>query len=213
MLCSAIVKSTARRADATFCISVEVTNGQERELNEFIILDELFGELDVEQGGDVSDKLCELDRCADVTAAFMSACASFAYTQSSLRGLYRKLVQKGFSRESSADAIEIVRCRGFVDEEGIALRRVELMLSKLWGRGRIIQKLREEGFPDTALAEASAMLENVDFCENCAKVIEKKYASLPTERREREKMYASLLRFGYSSAEIKAAVSLVSDNE
>ncbi len=213
MLCSATVKRITRRSDTTFCISVEVTNGQERELNEFIILDELFGELDIEQGEDVSDKLCKIDRCSDVTAAFMSACASFAYTQASLRGLYRKLIGKGFSKESSADAIELVRCRGFVDEADIARRRAEIMLSKLWGRGRIIQKLREEGYPNTALAEASAMLENVDFCENCAKVIEKKYAAVPTDRREREKMYASLLRLGYSSADIKDALALVSDIE
>lgn len=210
---SASVKSIIRRADTTFCVSVEVSNESGCECVEFVILDELLDGLGLDMGAIGEDELYELDRAADVTAAYMSACASFAYTQGSLKSLYRKLIQKGFSKESSSMAIDIVESRGFVDEDEIAARRAEIMLSKLWGRSRILKKLREEGFSDVVIKGALESIENTDFAENCAKVIEKKYSQVPMERRERDKMYASLARMGYSPSEIKKALSLIENKE
>jgi regulatory protein len=209
---SASVKSIIRRTDTTFCVSVEVSNESGCECVDFVILEELFDGSALDMGAIGEDELYELDRAADVTAAYMSACASFAYTQGSLKSLYRNLIQKGFSKESSSMAIDIVESRGFVDEDEIAARRAEIMLSKLWGKNRILQKLREEGFSDVVIKGALESIENADFAENCAKVIEKRYSQIPTERREREKMYASLVRMGFSSSEIKKAMSLI-ENE
>lgn len=202
-----------RRADTTVCVSVEVSNESGCECVEFVILDELLDDIGLQMGAIDEDALYELDRAADVTAAYMSACASFAYTQGSLKSLYRKLIQKGFSKESSSMAIDIVESRGFVDEDEIAARRAEIMLSKLWGRSRILKKLREEGFSDVVIRGAFESIENTDFAENCAKVIEKKYSQVPMERRERDKMYASLARMGYSSSEIKKALSIIENQE
>ena len=209
----ASVKGMIRRADTTFCVSVEVSNESGCECVEFVILDELLDEIGLQMGAIDEDALYEIDRAADVTAAYMSACASFAYTQCSLKSLYRKLIQKGFSKESSSMAIDIVESRGFVDEDEIAARRAEIMLSKLWGRSRILKKLREEGFSDVVIRGAFESIENTDFAENCAKVIEKKYSQVPMERRERDKMYASLARMGYSTSEIKKALSLIENKE
>ncbi len=198
--------SISRRADATVLVAAELRYGDECEPAEFVILDELFSSLDVCAGETDGEILCMLERYAEVTSAYMSACASFAYAPSSLRALYIKLVGKGFSREASADAVNIVRARGFVDEEAIAHRRAELMLKKLWGRGRILRKLRDEGFPDDAVLGVASKLEDVDFADKCASLIRKKYSCLPNDRRERDRMCASLSRFGYSSAEIKKAM-------
>ena len=209
----ASVKGMIRRADTTVCVSVEVSNESGCECVEFVILDELLDDIGLQMGAIDEDALYELDRAADVTAAYMSACASFAYTQGSLKSLYRKLIQKGFSKESSSMAIDIVESRGFVDEDEIAARRAEIMLSKLWGRSRILKKLREEGFSDVVIRGAFESIENTDFAENCAKVIEKKYSQVPMERRERDKMYASLARMGYSPSEIKKALSLIENKE
>ncbi len=213
MSTGAIVKSITRRGDTSFLISVEVTSNCGRETVEFAILDELYESLDLSYGDDVSDILPTLDAHSETTAAYMSACASFAYVPSSVKALYRKLIRKGFSKESSAQAIEIVYSRGFVDEGAIARRRAELMVSKLWGRSRIVRKLREEDFPDTIIKRVLSSLDEVDFAENCARVIEKKYSSLPRERKEREKMYASLIRLGYSTADIKEAILRLSFDE
>ncbi len=213
MCIGAYIKSLSRRADTTVCVSIEVSNGSESEQAELLILDELAARLELEIGNIGDEELYELDRLADITAAYMSACSSLAYTQSSLKALYRKLIMKGFSKESSAEAVEIIRLHGFCDEQDIALRRSELMISKLWGRSRIIQKLREEGFPDNVISFVAESLEDVDFCENCLRVIEKKYGTVPDERREREKMYASLMRLGYSSGDIREAVHRMTENQ
>jgi SOS response regulatory protein OraA/RecX len=133
--------------------------------------------------------------------------------QSSLKALYRKLIVKGFSKEAGREAIEIVRLRGFVDEEDIALRRAELMVGKLWGRTRILKKLFEEGFPGKVIEHVSESLEDIDFAENCARAIEKKYSFIPKERQERDKMYAALIRLGYSSSDIKRAMANIHVNE
>lgn len=209
----ASVKGFSRRADTTVCVSVEVSNQSGSECVEFVILDELLDGIELDMGAIGEDVLYEFDRAADVTAAYMSACASFAYTQGSLRSLYRKLIQKGFSKESSSMAIDIVESRGFVNEDDIAARRAEIMLSKLWGRSRILKKLREEGFPDGVIKGALEAIEYTDFAGNCAKVIEKKYPQIPEERHEREKMYASLVRMGYSSSDIKKALTLIENQE
>ncbi len=213
MSVSAEIRSLTRRGDASVIISVELSNGQEHESVEFILLDELFLSLDVGVGEIDPEKLSMLDIYSEATAAFFSACSSFAYVPSSLRALYQKLIGKGFSRDASSMAIDIVRDRGFVDEMSIAHRRAELMLKKLWGRQRILRKLREEGFPDHALEYVSSFLEDVDFAERCECVIEKKFDGVPEDRQERDRMYASLSRLGYSLADIKRAIASISEKK
>ena len=213
MIGCATVKGIVRRGDSTYLVSIEVSNGGGSEAVEFILLDELFLSFDIEIGAEVGEMLSEIDFYSQVTAAYSSALASFAYVPSSLKALYRKLIVKGFSNEASREAVELIRERGFVDEEDIAVRRAELMLEKLWGRSRILKKLFEEGFPSEIIGRVSSSLDCVDFAEKCRCVIEKKYAAIPDERKERDKMYASLTRLGYSSADIRAAISQIRENE
>ena len=206
---SAIVKGISLRGDSTYLVSVEVSNGEESEIVEFVLLDELFEPLNIDVGDEIGNGLATLDHYSTVTAAYSSACLSFAYVQSSIKALYRKLIVKGFSKEASREAIDIVESRGFVDEENIAIRRAELMVEKLWGRSRILKKLYEEGFPASVIEGVAYELESVDFAENCRRVIEKKYHFIPDDRKERDKMYASLIRLGYSGADIRAAISKI----
>ena len=197
------------RGDSTYLVSVEVSNGEESEIVEFVLLDELFEPLNIDVGDEIDNELATLDHYSTVTAAYSSACLSFAYVQSPIKALYRKLIVKGFSKEASREAIDIVESRGFVDEENIAIRRAELMVEKLWGRSRILKKLYEEGFPASVIEGVAYELESVDFAVNCRRVIEKKYHFIPDDRKERDKMYASLIRLGYSGADIRAAISKI----
>ncbi|MBP3375733.1 MAG: RecX family transcriptional regulator [Clostridia bacterium] len=120
---------------------------------------------------------------------------------------------KGFSRSASEAAVELCESKGYIDESALATRRAELMVAKPWGRTRIFAKLREEGYSDAAMEAVAEYLDEVDFSEGCEKVIEKKFTCVPKERREREKMYASLSRLGFSSADIKAAISRIKRDE
>lgn len=205
------VRSITRTQDGRVSVGVCVENDFGRERCEFVLLDELFCELGIQKGEIDKALLCEMENFSQVTAAYCSACSSFAYSQSSLRALFRKILQKGFSREVCEAAIHIVRSRGFVDEEQIASRRAELMLDKLWGKSRIIMKLREEGFPDSAIKAAMDGVCEIDFAENCARLILKKYRGLPEERHQKQKMYVALARYGYSGSDIKEAVRVLSE--
>ena len=206
------VRSISRSADGRVCVNVCIPSQNGSELAQFILLEEIFEDLDISKGEAPAELLGDLRFWSSVTAADISACASFADSQSSLRALWLKLVQKkGFDRDVATEAIEILRSRGYVNEGQIAMRRAELCLEKGWGRSRILMQLRSEGFPDFAIELARDFLDKDDHAQRCAALIKKKYGTLPEERPAREKIYASLARMGYSSSDIKAAIKLISE--
>ena len=97
----------------------------------------------------------------------------------------------------------------FVREDEIALRRAQIFVEKRWGRGRIIMKLREEGFGDGSMSLAKDFLDGTDFASVCAEHISKKYGRAPSDEHERKLMYASLARMGFSATDIKRALKLI----
>ena len=203
------------REDGKVLVSLTVGNESGCEDVGFLILGELFEQVseELENGELDGETVAQLDELAGVTAAFSSACSSLAFAQGSARALFRKLIAKGFSKAASEAAVELAVERGYIDESAVARRRAEIMVSKLWGRSRIILKLREEGFSDSAMKDVCLYLEDVDFVDGCARAIRKKYSPILTERRERDKMYASLIRLGYSSSDIKEALRHLNDKE
>lgn len=204
-----ILREIRRRDDGTVCLEIEVGNESGSERIELIILEELLDGVELIRGDIAADTLNALDEMADITAAYRSALSSLGFVQSSHKALYRKLLMKGHSRDAAERAIELVREKRYIDESCLALRRAELMVEKHKGKSRIISKLYEEGFCEDALEDVKAYLSEIDFSEACAEMIRKKYGEVPCDRREREKMYASLMRAGFSSSEIKEAVNIL----
>ena len=208
------IRSISRSSDGRVSVKIRIPSESGGEMAEFILLEELFVDLGIEKGEAPAEMLGDIRFWSSVTAAYISACASFACSQSSLRALWLKLVQKkGFDRDVATEAIEILRSRGYVNEGQIALRRAELCLDKGWGRSRILMQLRSDGFPDFAIELAREFLEESDQAQRCAALIKKKYGELPTDRHAREKIYASLARMGYSSADIRQAVRSLSEED
>ena len=190
-------------------ISVSVRGVAGSEEHKFLLLSRLADKLSLSIGEIDGETLSLIEYYADVTRAFSSACASLDYTEGSLRSFERKLINKGFSRDVTADAVALLAETGFVNEAEIAQGRARVFVRKHWGRMRIFAKLREEGFADNSLDGVREYLSEIDFEELCAEHIEKKYGEIPTDRRELEKMYAALSRYGYSSGEIRAAVAIL----
>ena len=56
----------------------------------------------------------------------------------------------------------------------------------------------------------SKNLNDVNFAENCAYIIENKYNPVPREAGELAKMMGALMRYGYTIGDIKEEVALVS---
>ena len=192
-------------------LKILVENQSGSESLEFILLGEFVEELELSIGDIDGDTMSEIERLSLSSEAFFSACASLSFNEGSRKALERKLLAKGFSRDAARDAIRIVDKRGLIDESELALSRMRVFLAKRWGKGRIMAKLYDEGFEGSAIGVVNDALEEIDFPLACAEVIERKYGEIPDERREREKIYASLSRLGYSSAEIRAAVRMLSE--
>lgn len=194
-----------RRSDATVVVDVTVCGGGQSEKLTFAFLSELYDAAELCPGEISADVLCDIEFWANVTDAFNSACRSIAFAPSSYRALSAKLLAKGFAKSIAEQAIELIKRRGYVKEGEIAQRRAEILLSKLWGQTRIINKLYEEGFRDDALEEVYLFLEGVDMAEQCAALIEKRYGDVPEDKSKRDKLAAALYRYGYSPSEIRTA--------
>lgn len=203
------LKAIAPFGSEKVTLRVLVSNSSGSEEIEFVLMREHSEMLGLKIGEISEEMLPELEYYGEVARAYSSACSSFAYTNSSVSMLMKKLMQKGFPKDVCEDALACVKKRGFVDEEAIAVRRAQIFVEKHWGRSRIIMKLREEGFGEKAMSAALLELENVDFEASCASLIRKKYGRVPDDSHERELMYASLMRMGYSSSEIKKALKLL----
>ncbi len=151
------------------------------------------------------DGLCE---CDEIAHALHRAYGIISYGACSYRRLERKLFEKGVQHEIAKKAVEIVREKGYIDENYLALRACELCQKKFWGKSRILRKLRDDGYCDEAIEGALSHLDTVDFAEQCASLIEKRYLPLPSDRYEQQKIFASISRYGYSGSEIKEALKL-----
>ena len=132
------------------------------------------------------------------------------FSASSRRALYKKLVSKGFDPEYSRIALDRLSDNGLLCEADSAIREAEKCASKLWGEERIRAALFEKGYSDESISTAFFALEDsgVDFDENCLSLIKKKYSSLPTDKKELQKIISSLMRYGYSLSQIKRAIAL-----
>lgn len=205
------IVSLVANDSGTVKVRMLVENEAGSENVEFSLLCELARELELSIGDIDGDTASEIERCSEITRAYVSAYSSIAFADSSCRALEWKLVQKGFARDIAEDAVGIVLSRGLIDENNTVESRVRVFLRKKWGRMRIIAKLREEGFGDGALKHAVSVMQNVDFVELCAELIEKKYGEIPSDRRELEKIYAFLARYGYSSSEVRSAIKIICD--
>ena len=77
-------------------------------------------------------------------------------------------------------------------------------------RGITLQTLEGEATRPTPSAVKEAILllidAEVDFDENCFELLQKKYAPLPKDKKERQKIVASMMRYGYTLSQIKYAM-------
>ena len=130
-----------------------------------------------------------------------------AYSQNTKSALYQKLVQRGFARDVSRDAVDYISSCGHINEYDMACSLVYDMANRrLYGKVRIKAELLSKGFPadvsDRAIADSDA-----DFSDICERRIEKLGGhEIFNEKTSRAKAIAALMRYGFSFDEIKLAM-------
>ena len=157
----------------------------------------------------------EIVRAANIRSAYKKGLNLLGYSSSSKKNLYYKLRSRGFEDDITEEAIEMLVRDRYVDENDACTREAERCIQKLWGRKRIVSHLYSKGFSEHTVREALEELSEVDYTENCKKLLlrnhKKQLASIGEDRVQMTKLVASLERMGYSFSEIKSAISDILD--
>ncbi len=153
-----------------------------------------------------ADALAEAGR---LCAAIRRGMNLLGYSDPSARRLAYKLTAKGIDRETAAAAVAYLVDQGYIREDNAAALRAEQNSRKGWGPLRIREDLRAQGFSSEAAEEAMEALAEVDWTEACAEVIRKKYGEIPSDRGERQKLIAAMLRLGYDADTVREAMRVI----
>ena len=209
---ASVIAVSSMEGRSELLVTVEFSSAYGSEKKKFILPTEMmdsvrlsFKNLPYEINEETLDALSTADAVAH---ALYRAYGMISYGACSYKKLWRKLREKGVESEIADLTVDIVKGKGYIDEDYLARRSAELCLKKYWGRSRILRKLREDGYSEDSVEVALEYLDTVDFAEQCASFIEKKYVSIPTDRYEMQKMLAAIARYGYSGSEIREAVRI-----
>lgn len=175
----------------------------------FHLLVEQYADLHVQAGEITPERADILLEAGKLCAAIRRGMGLLRYGDQSARRLASKLTAKGIDRETATAAAAYLSEKGYIREDDTARLRTEQGVRKGWGPRRIREDLWAQGFTPDAAEDAMETLSEVDFSENCAAVIRKKYGSVPEDRAARQKMTAALMRLGYDSDEIREAMRMI----
>ena len=201
-----IVSLSAHSSDE-IAVSLEISDGEHTQRERLIVSVAQCADLRLREG-EINERIYdEILYASNVYTAVRQGLSILSYGACSERALIRKLISRGNSRELAEEAVEELRNSGYIDQDQDASREAERGVMKLWGRIRIIATLREKGYSDDSVKYAIVYLKSsgVDFIENCAELIRRRWGEIPADPNERKKMVASVMRYGYTTDEIRAA--------
>ena len=180
---------------------------------EFILSPEQYKEYGTKAGETISEEVMQAMRTdMQFYSAVRRAYDILSYGENTKNQLIYKLVKRGFKRPLAIQVAEYMKEKGYIDErEQLLSYSNQLATKKYYGRERILSEVVKHGFErDYVESILMESLKEVDFVENCAYLIRRKYGQIPKDVNEFKKMIASLVRYGYSISEVKLAVRRVS---
>lgn len=199
----------AQHDGAEMLVQLLLENGEHQEQKSLVITTEQYCEFNLTKGPITEEVYERLEEAAELCRALRSGESLLSYGANSVQALTRKLVGKGYKREVAAAAAERLADYGLIDEARDMKREVEKCLRKLWGSKRISAHLWNKGYAGETMQGLFELLEEIDFSQNCAMLIQKHYGDVPSDPDEHRRMIASLSRYGYSIGEIREAIRLL----
>ncbi len=119
--------------------------------------------------------------------------------------LFQKIVAGGISDTAAARALARLKELGLVDDEKLARRLAEQMSSSNISKRESYAKLYNKGIPASVI---KLVLEDTEFDElsQILAVIEKKYCTKMDTKENIQKVYAALVRKGFSYSAVRDAI-------
>jgi regulatory protein len=209
----AYITSVSAGGIGEIIVTFDLRDEDKRCTSKFLISDGAYTELALSVGLSTKYVYDAVEREEKIYAVYKKALNLLCFSSSSKRSLQLKLVSKGYEPEISSLALERLEANGLLREADFALREGEKCLEKLWGERRIRAHLKEKGYSDEVVNGVFFSFEDmdVDFGDNCISLLEKKYSHLPKDKKELQKIIASLMRYGYSLSQIKQAIKKMND--
>ncbi len=126
------------------------------------------------------------------------------------KGLYDKLIKAGFSKKASAEVLAKLTEIGVIDDERYAERFAEKCCENNISKREALHKMLIKGVPYEL---ARQKLEETEINEEAqiAELLERKYTYKLTQENGTQKVYAALIRKGFSFSAVKAALKKYSE--
>ncbi len=151
---------------------------------------------------------------AERTVTVREAAAMLTSGDKSASAILRKLAQKGRSKEAAEYAVELLKKRGYLNEEEACCRIADaLVRSRHYGRRRIRDYLISHGYDSRTAETAAEEIPDEEIREALRYHLTRKfrnYTELPLN--ERKKATASLMRLGFTYQEIRNTVCDLEQN-
>ena len=172
----------------------------------FSVDENTYADFGIHKGMDLDDQdLAELRKNSEYRKALNKPFTYLGIRDHSGHELYTKL-QKTYDDETAAQAVARVRELGYLDDGGFARRYAEELLGKGKSLGEIRRRLADKRIARDIIDE---VLDGIQTDERplISELISGKYAGKLSSENGRQKVYAALLRRGFRSSDIIAALN------
>ena len=187
--------------DKKHCFKVVADNGK----TVFIDVD-VCCEYSLKSGMEIdSEQLTAILKRSDFVRAKERALWYLDRSDHSEKALYDKIVRAGFAKESCAKVMAWLKEYGMIDDNRYSERHASKYSESNVSKREAYQKLLMKGIPRELVKET---LQDVEFDEaaQIRAVIEKKYRNKLGDRADVQKVYAALIRKGFSFSAVREAL-------
>lgn len=129
------------------------------------------------------------------------------------KGLAGKLMEKGYSGEDSLETVEWLAEKGYIDDEAYAKRALDGLISKGFGRNRVIGTLVQKGVDRELARLVWDEREEPDDTGSIDKTLEKLYRGAELCAKERNRLAQALYRRGFDWDDIRPAIERLENGD
>ena len=208
-----IISVSAMSEGAEMLLSLVISNDEgKRERKKILLFTEQYLELGLRRGSIIDEDAFEkLEEMSRLCLAMRKGRDLLSYSASSRVRLAQRLRGKGIDKESAVAAAERLGEMGLINEEHDVERLVSSCIKKLWGKKKIYRELCAKGYEKEIVSRELSTIGDDVWVENCIALFRKKHKTFTKDPAVQKKIIASLVRYGYSFAEIKRAIEVIEE--